>query len=575
MKKRSYKIPWYFGIVIVITILELATFLIAGPDHTYIGIHDNLDIHIADYQIMRLNNAFFSHDQIMPILGGIDRKFLLSEFYLYSFLYMILPNFAAYITGYFLKIAIALFSGILLGKDILQDDYDEYAWLVVLGSFIYGLLPLYPAFSFSFASLPLLIYLLRKITKDEGIRYYVLLFFYPVLSYFTFFGPFIIGYILVYFIYRSIKDRKVNIPLIISMFLLSLSYILIEYRLFLLIFSGGQKTIRDTMVIENYNFMQILKTIGDVFLRNMFHCEDLHRFVVLPIVIISVIIVNFYHIKDKDYKKLLTDPINLVLYFIIFNCIVYGLYYCQIVRTLFETVFSPLKGWQFNRTLFFNPFLWYLEIVIIAYRLCKQSKKAPVLMILLVLLSVIGNQSLYNDFYNTVYVNTWQIVKSKKSETLSYSEFYSPDLFAKIKKRIGYNNEYSVAYGFHPSVLSYNGIATLDGCLSYYYQDYKEDFRKVIAPALSENETAQKYYDEWGARAYIFSGTVDSIWSPTRTKNVDDRRLLIDAEAFKKLNGKYIFSRIDLSNNEELGLKLLGKYTEKSSPYSIWLYEVK
>jgi hypothetical protein len=575
MKKRNFKITWYWGIVIIITLVELATFLIAGPNHTYIGVHDNLDIHIADYQIMRLNNAFFSHAKTLPLLGGIDRNFLLSEFYLYSLIYAVLPNFTAYITCYFLKIMIALISGILLGKDVLEYKYEKYEWLIVLGSFIYGLLPLYPAFSFAFASIPLLIYLLRKIVNNEGIRYYILLFFYPVLSYFTFFGPFIIGYILIYFIYRSLKDKKVSFSLIISMVLLSVSYILIEYRLFLLIFAGDQKTIRDTMVVDNYSLSKILLTIVDVFVKNMFHCEDLHRFVVMPIVLVSVIIINYIHIKEKDIKKLLTDPINLVMYFIIFNCVIYGLYYCQIIRELFEMIFKPLKGWQFNRTLFFNPFLWYLEIVFIAKRLCEYKKKFAILLVLLVLLSVIGNQSLYNDFYNTVYVNTWQIVKNKKSETLSYGEFYSTDLFTKIKKDIGYEGEYSVAYGFHPSVLSYNGISTLDGCLSYYYQDYKEEFRKIIAPALNENEAARAYYDEWGARAYIFSGTVDSIWSPARTKMVSDKRLLIDVNAFKNLNGKYIFSRIDLSNNEELGLKLLSKYTDKNSPYSIWLYEVK
>ena len=571
---KKVKDNWFWGIFLVITIIELLCFILAGSKNTYIGVHDNLDIHIADYQILRLNNAFFSHNITVPLLGGIDRNFLLSEFYLYAVLYMVFPNFAAYIIGYFLKVFIATFSGVLLGKDILRENYKKYEWAVVLGSFTYGLLPLYPAFSFAFSSIPLLIFLLRRIVNKKGKIYYFLLFFYPILSYFTFFGPFIIGYIFIYFIYRSIKDKKINLPLITSMILLSASFILIEYRLFLLIFASKQATIRDTMVIDNYSFSLVLATIKDVFVNNMFHCNDLHRYVVMPIVIVSFIAINIKHIKDKDYKKLITDPFNLVLYFIIFNCIIYGLYYCGPVRTLFETIFSPLKGWQFNRTLFFNPFLWYLEVVILAIKMNRIYKKVPYIMMILVMFTVIFTQSLYNDFYNTLYVNAWQIVKGQKSETLSYGDFFSESLFEEIKKDIDYNGEYSVAYGFHPSVLSYSGISTLDGCLSYYYQSYKDAFRKVIEPALDESTVAREYYDEWGARAYIFSGTDDSIWSPTRSKDVADKRLLINTDAFKLLNGKYIFSRIEISNADNLGLTLINTYSNSDSPYTIWLYSI-
>ncbi len=579
MKKNNFKSfisqKWYWVLIIAISIIELITFIIAGPYHTYIGVHDNLDIHIADYQIMKLYNVFFAHGTDIPLLGGIDRNFLLSEFYLYSVIYMILPNFAAYITCYFIKIFMATASGILLGRDILKDKYEKYECIIVLGSFIYGLLPLYPAFSFAFASIPLLIFLLRKVINNEGKIYYLLIFIYPILSYFTFFGPFIVGYIFLYFLYKSIKDKKINIPLLLSMVLISISFTMIEYRLFLLIFSSDQATIRDTMVVENYNFTQIMTTIGDVFINNMFHCDDLHRVVVLPIVIIAFIIINYNHIKNKEFKKLLTDPFNLVMYFILFNCIIYGLYYCEPIRTLFETIFSPLKGWQFNRTLFFNPFLWYLEIIIIAIRISRFYDKLPIIIILVVMISVMGKQSLYNDFFNTVYVNTWQTVTDSKSETLSYGEFYSTDLFEEIKNDIDYDGEYSVAYGFHPAILSYNGIATLDGCLSYYYQSYKDSFRTVIAPALDESEVARSYYDEWGARAYIFSGTVESIWSPTRSKDVDDHRLLIDSTAFKNLSGKFIFSRIEIDNAEELDLTLINTYSDDKSPYTIWLYEAK
>ncbi|MBR4671295.1 MAG: hypothetical protein IKO84_11930 [Butyrivibrio sp.] len=566
----------HFIIVILVLLIELITFICAGKMGTYIGVHDNLDIHITDYKLLRDNHAFFSHGQIIPLLGGIDRNFLLSEFYLYSLLHAALPTFAAYIAGHFIKILIALFSGILLGKDILKDSYVKYEKAVVLCSFIYGLLPLYPAFSFSFASIPLLIWLIRKIERQEGKLYYVLLFLYPTLSYFTFFGPFILGYIFIYFIYRWMVSKKVSLPLLSSVFILAAGYILIEYRLFLIIFTSDRATIRDTMIVDNYSPLEIMTCIGDVFVSNMFHCDDLHRFFALPVTITAFFVINFLHIKNKEIKQIIKDPFNLVLLFILFNCTVYGLYNSHFVRTLFEKAIPPLKGWQFNRTLFFNPFLWYLEVFIVIKRLIDARKKRfAAIITAFTLISVISVQSLYNDFFNTVYVNTWQLVKHEKSETLSYGEFFSEELFDEIKKDIGYSGEYSIAYGFHPAVLSYNEIATLDGCLSYYYQSYKDSFRKVIEPALNESEAARKYYDEWGARAYIFSGSVESIWNPERSKDPEDKRLLIDTKAMKELDGKYIFSRIEISNADDINVKLVGKYQTEASPYVIWVYEIK
>ena len=60
-----------------------------------------------------------------------------------------------------------------------------------------------------------------------------------------------------------------------------------------------------------------------------------------------------------------------------------------------------------------------------------------------------------------------------------------------MKEDIGYEGEWSAAYGLHPAVLEYNGIATLDGYLGFYPQSYKEDFRRIIAPALERVEASR------------------------------------------------------------------------------------
>src|SRR5699024_7185435 len=106
----------------------------------------------------------------VPILGGITRDYLSSEFSLYNILYYLLPPFAAYMCGYFLKVLIAEFSVYVLAKDIYgtHGSWNRYRPIAVVCGLIYGLLPLFPAYGIAFASIPLVIYLLRRIYRGEA-----------------------------------------------------------------------------------------------------------------------------------------------------------------------------------------------------------------------------------------------------------------------------------------------------------------------------------------------------------------------------------------------------------------------
>ena len=571
-EKKIAGIYWYWWIVALIFVGELIIFLFFGTD-SYIGIHDNLDIHITDYEILKQNNAFFSWKKEIPFLGGIDRNYFLSELSLYALLYMIFPNFTAYITGYFLKILIALGSGILLGKQCLKEKYKEYEWAVVLGSFTYGLLPLYPSFSFSFSSLPLIAYLILQLEETGKKRYYIYVFFYPLLSYFTFFGPFIVGYICLYALVKGIQKKKIPMNIITAAVVLSLGYIITEYRLFYLIFIDKVQTIRDTMVMGNGNAKEVFMYIVQGFSNGIFHAEDVHQFVVLPVCILYFLWLNFTYIRKKEWKKILQDPFNILIYFNVFNCIIYGFYYWKEFREFVEFILPPLKGWQFNRTLYFTPLTWYAAVTLIAIRIYENRKKAAIILMMAVMLVPLGKQTLYNDFYNTIYTHSYELIKGKETESLSYEEFFSKSLFEEIKKKIAYQGEYAVAYGMHPAVLSYNGISTLDGVLSYYEQSYKEEFRRIISPALEKMDANRIYFDEWGARAYLYSGDFEAIWEPLKTTQVEEEELCINVQALREMNGKYIFSRIKFTNIDEMGIILVDEFSNQYSPYRIYVYK--
>ena len=362
--------------------------------------------------------------------------------------------------------------------------------------------------------------------------------------------------------------------LLAALAVLSAGYIVFEYRLFGEMLLSSVETMRGSMAEDNFTAAQIVKTIWEVFSQAIFHAQPSHTRFLLPLCLLFFAYRVICFIRQGQPKRILTDSFCLVLYFIVGNCLVYGFYYWGGLRELFETLIPPLEGFQFNRTVFFNPFLWYAALFLLVKYLYDSRKKWLGNALLVISLAVVVlTPAVYNDFYNTCYYHAYRIVKGVEVENLNYREFFSEDLFDEIKEDIGYDGEYSIAYGMHPAVLSYNGISTLDGYLGFYPQAYKEAFGAMIAPATERVEEWDTYFWDWGARAYIFSGSGENTWNPVRTMQVSDDTLYIDADMFRELGGKYLFSRIEIGNGPELGFTLVGTYGGEGSPYTIYVYE--
>lgn len=571
MKKRGHWI-----LLALFLTIETIVLLLLG-DNIYASAHDNLELHVLDYHLLRENGLFFAHGAQLPVLNGVSRDYFFSEWNIYSVLFMLFPTCYAYLLGLVLKTVTAVFSVWLLARDVLKDSYERYAPLVVLVGLAYGMLPLYPMFSIYFTSIPYLIWILRQICADKGKKYFLLLFSYPFFSYFTFFGMFLLGYMVLAALYFAARKSKNALKMLECILVLAAGYVVFEYRLFYTMLFSGTATIRETMVFESFSAGEFFRAVVDVFCNGIFHAESVHGYFVMPVVFLYLAAALVWSIREKKAKQFLKNPVFVILLAIVFNCLVYGLYYLEPVRKLVELLVPPAKGLQFNRTVFFNPFLWYMAFFAVLKRLYdKGIIRISNVLALVAVAVVLLSDTKYNDLFQTVYNHTYRLVRQEESNNLSYREFYSTALFDEIKSAIAYDNEKSVAYGFDPGVLSYNGIYTLDGVLSYYPLSYKEEFRKIIAPAIDRlgNEAAKAYYDDWGARAYLVSGSGESVSQALRSYEVTDRSLYIDTEAFRALGGRYIFSRIELDNAQELGIFQVGTYFHEGLPYTIYLYEV-
>lgn len=565
---------WFLFPVTGFLLLTAAVFFGYG-EGSYIAVHDNMDLFLAQFQMLKNTGSFFKHGVDVPFLGGVSRDNLPSELSLYSVLYMVFPTYIAYVVGILGKILLGMFSFRLLAGELFPQRYMKYRPAVYMTGFAYGIIWFFPAFGFAFASVPLCVYLLLKIYRRKGKWWYLALFAYPLVSYFSYHGIFILGYLVIAVLWLSVRDRKIAWPLVAGLVVLALGYVVCEYRLFGQMLFGDEVTIRTSIVNASLTVPEVAQEIGMVWREGIFHADGVHGKVVLPVCVLYFIIINGMYLRERKWKGIFHDPFNFIMLFILFNCIVYGLYDFEPLRSFVEMLIPPLKGWQFNRTVFFNPFLWYCALFVILMRLYDagiwQMWTANFLVCVAVL-AIILTPNRYNDLYNTCYNKAYEYFHGTEVDEFSYGQFYAEELFCEIKEDMGYQGEWSAAYGFHPAVLEYNGIATLDGYLGFYPQRYKEDFRKVIAPALDRVEATRIYYDDWGARAYLYSGTDLSIVNATKTVYATDYDIYIDAEAFGDMGGDYIFSRFALTNAQDAGLRFLKSYEARDGSMTVYVY---
>lgn len=565
---------WHWILAGSIFFCEAAVLLVLR-EQIYVGICDNLDLFITQLKMLRDQQAFFAHGQAMPILQGIDRNYFPSEFSLYNILYFLLPDIYAYIAGILLKMLLAMGSSILLAKHLLGAKYARTEQIVVLAAIAFALLPVYPMYAFCFASMPLVLYLLVRLYEKADWRLYGALFFYPLVSYFTFFGAFLLGYILIAVIVLSIRDKGIPWRLLGGFLALAAGYVCFEYRLFGIMFFSQTETIRSTMETASYNAAQLWHTFTEVLLHGFSHARSLHTVLVLPVCVVYFIWNNIMYIRRKQAYKIAEDVFNWTILFLVFNCAVYALYFWEPLRSLVETVLPPLKGFQYGRTIFFNPFAWYFAFFIVLRKIYQKRKSIACVLGLAAILIVAGTQCEYSDFYNTIYCNLYKLVKHTEGNQLSYGEFYGKDLINQIKEDIGYTpDKGACAYGMHPAMLSYNGITTIDGYCGYYPQEYKEAFREAIAPTLDANENWQTYYDTWGCRAYLFSASGENTYDFGANAKADPQEILMDADALKRLGCDYIFSRVEITNAEQMGLTFIKEYHCEGIPYDIYLYKL-
>ena len=598
-------------------------YAVIGGDARF-EVHDDLDLFPPQYLLLKQTGTFFAHDVNVPFLGGIDRDYLPSEFSLTALCYMLLPGLAVHVALYVLKVVIATGSAYLLARELLLNGtiltatnptdgrtvqangktrvmiFDDLRDRVLLCGFAYGLLNLYPHFGIAFASIPLVVYLLLKIHRSGSVKaakwWYVALFLYPFVSYFSYFGFFILCYLAAVLAILAIRQvrKKGNRertrmqtgtapsplwPLAVALVVLCAGYVVLEYRLFRIMLFSDIPSIREVMGQTDISFAAALGEAWKLFLNGQMHTTSVHKYVVIPVCVTYIAIISIRYNVNKRVdggtgRAGLPVQARLFLALLaltVLNAFIGGLGMYRPFRTAVEELIPVLKGFQFNRTYFFNPFLWYAMLCV---AVCDMEKRAGTVFATIACAVALTVSVPYNSLFYSAYEQYYRMRHDGQSTgNLTYGDFFATELFARAKEAVGYEpSDYAVAYGFYPAVLQYNGISTLDGYLGYYPLAYKDLFRAVIAPELELDEEARDYFDRFGARCYLQPGPLHTGDMQFRTADLDTH-LYIDPDALRRgLGCRYLFSRVEVENAEAIGMRLLEAYEEDSLPYCLYVY---
>lgn len=560
-KLRSY---WSFAFIGLFFLVTLVYIGVRG-DNIYLPEWDALDQYPAIMKMMQDNGLFSDPSREIPFLGGISRNHIYPETKLQTWVMMVLPPFWTLVVSWYFKIIAAIVGFCWLGH--ILKIAPEHINVVALCGFIYGIIPSHPNSDFAFGSLPILLCLLILIYRKFSWKYLLALLMYPVASDFPLFGFFICAYVGLFFMALSTYRRQPVWRMLVACVALSVGYIATDFRLFELMFFG-EPSLRKGFMLDFVSLGDGLRLFYSGFTAAIPHTADDHKYVILPVMLIYILYMTLRRWRNKDLAAVKRDPINWLLGLILVNSLIYGLDMVAGFRSVLAGLVPALEGFNFGRTLWMNGALWYVAFMLVLVRL--PWRKCQVVLLLLAFIVVCLAPAPYNQIRENLFWPLRQMIKGHEPAVLNYHEFYAEKLFAKIKTDIGYAGEWSVAYGMHPSVVNYNNIRTLDGYLSFYPLSYKEKFRRIIAPTLATDEVHRKYFDNWGGRAYIFSPDVP--YYPGRKLPVEVAELNIDTAAFSELGGKYVFSRVLVTNAAQIGLRAIGSYTDDESPYIIYVY---
>lgn len=552
--------PSFFNKSLIVSLLLLLfffAFIVFLGEDASIRVHDNLEANIAWYksladQHLLLAGSYTPNETVMQA----PRIAFGSEWSLIAWLFVWFKPIIAYNINVILMSLVAFIGTYLLSKNTLKLS-PKIAPFVALG---FALLPFWFSGGLSAAGQPLLFWSFDRILKKHNsIIDWIIFLLFPFYSSLILSGLFMMvlmsGYLGLNFLK---KERKIKYSTgILSLFILTVGYILVDYRLFLDIIKIGTPAgflPHRVEFVQGNTFAECLKAAKNSFLGGQNHFPSFHTYLILPLVFFYLI---YGFIKQE---KLAIIVLCIVILGII--AVIDGFWNFAGFEPI-KDVLPILKAIQLDRFYSLYPILWFGVFALIIRELpIKISIALSSIQAVIVLFS---NQLVGDYVKENIHGRDY----------VSYREFYAENLFLKVKTILKQDenlNRRVGMVGLHPAVAQYNQISTIDGYVVLYSLAYKHQIQAIIQPELNQNRFIKKHFERWGSRCYLFDNEAiiagDGILKKQKccTESLD-----YNFEKLKQLKCGYILSAVEVKHPSE-HLKLLSKVEDAN--WRVWIYKV-
>lgn len=569
-----------------------------------VQIFDNLDIVFPVLKTLTESGLIFApSDTIVPnMMGGLPRIVYGTEFNAYVWLFYFFSPFVAFTINETLIHFVAFLSMFILLNRYYVSFHHRYRWFMIYSiSLMFAFLPFYTGAGLSVPSVPLALYAFLNIRRGIG-RWYdwliiVIIPFYSSLILVYFFFLLLMGGLL---LIDTVKNRKINVYFLLALMFMSLTFIMVEYRLFYdtfvehlfvshrkefsaiqhntlfetyrsahLIFLNGtiDMDTRASVVIIPFMLLALFSTflkkrlswqlslilIGSfftwLFFPNIIQMITGNKFA-MPILLI-IVAVQF--VLRKRYRLFL-GAILLQLFFAYW----YGLWFYEGTAQLANT-FSILREFNFARIALLQPIIWLIITVLGMVIMARKIHFAPLLFAGVVLMQL----------YMSLNVREF----SAPNSPFTFKAYFAEDLFVKIKHFINANpTTYRVGcIGFEPSIAVFNGLYTIDGYITSYPLEYKHKFYKIIQKTLSEDEGNRNVFLGWGSKCYLFDGGESTLYYRSKATV---KKLNLNMEAYSAIGGNYLLSAHRIEASQLKNLVFMREFRDKNTFWTIYLYRV-
>lgn len=565
---------------------------------------DNLDIIFPGLKTLVSSGSIFaSSSTIIPnMMGGLPRLVYGSEFNIYVWLFYFFPPFIAFTINETLMHLGAFFSMFVLLHRYFVPQQHRYRLLVIHGaSLIFALLPFYTGAGLSVPSVPLALYAFLNIRNGIW-RWYdwtviILIPLYSSLILVYFFFLLLMSGLLVF---DLIKNRRLNFYFLLALAIMSLAFILVEYRLFYdtfvqHLFVSHRK---EFTFLQTNTLFETYRSAHQVFLNGTTDMDTRASAAIIPFMLlvvgmsffkkrlpwhISLLLILFFcvWVSFPFYGQYVTGnkfgmPILTIILVVLMSVKKqYRLFYGAILLQVFfaywyafwfyegtgelAKTFHILREFNFARIALLQPVLWMIITALGMVIIARKMRFAPLLFISLILVQGI------------VMLNTRKF--SASNSPFTYRAYFAEDVFAKIKN---YINADALTYrvgciGFEPSIAVFNGLYTIDGYVTSYPLAYKHEFYKIIEKTLSTDKGNRELFLGWGSKCYLFDGGESSLnFRPTAMAN----KINLNFEAYYALGGRYLISSHKIEASQLKHLVFLKEFEGKDTFWKMYLYRV-